>query len=105
MTSATKLEYLNQWQKCYEENEKLYQKQEEIFGLSPESLAASTIWKGFTAYTKCMAKLIGDESEWLEWYWLENDMGKKGYTAGDGAKPETVKPVKNLSDLLELIES
>lgn len=101
MTSPEKLEYLNQWQKCYEENENFYQKQKEIYELSPESLAASTIWDGFTAYTKCMSKLVGDTEEWLEWYCLENEMGKEQRLVGPKGK---TKPIKNLSDLLELIE-
>lgn len=101
MTPATKLEYLNEWQKCYEENEKFYQKQKEIYELSPESLAASTIWGGFAVYTKCVAKIVGDKDKWLEWYWLENDMGKKAYEADVHENG----PIKNLSDLLELIES
>ena len=102
MNLPEKLEYLNQWQSCYEKSEAHYQKIKEIFSASPESLNACKIWEGFRAYTKAIAKIVGDKDEWLLWYWLENDMGKEGMKAENR---NVIEPIRNLSQLLELIES
>ncbi len=52
-------------------------------------------------YTKTVGELIGDiEAEWLMWYWLENEMGRKGYPAGYYGN---TKPITCLEGLEELV--
>lgn len=58
-------------------------------------------WQLFDEYTKFVAEKVGDKGEWLSWYCWENDMGKKRMDAGYNNK---LKPIKNLNDLLKMID-
>lgn len=54
------------------------------------------------AYTRQMAKEIGDPDEWLLWYWLENGMGKRGFEVAQG---KDGRSIRNLEDLANWIAS
>jgi hypothetical protein len=54
-------------------------------------------------YTRAVANLVDDTGDWLEWYWLENNMGAKGLPAS--RKQGKMKPVTSIRQLLVLIES
>lgn len=104
MTSAEKLEALNQWQLQHSNLERLQSKVHAAFGSTPDSEFFETCWGLFDELTNATSLAIGDGNTWLEWYWSENDMGKKGLPVNDG-NGKLIKKVKNLSDLLEVIES
>ena len=96
------LELITEWLIIHDRLEKAWRSLEG--GLST-SMAGTplfeAVWFAFEGYTKTLAQLIGDtDAEWLNWYWLENDMGRKEHEAGyDGTK----KPIRNTADLTELI--
>ena len=51
-------------------------------------------------YTRAVSKRIGDVDEWLDWYELENGMGKsEGLVTGI----KGVDRVKNIEDLLKIL--
>jgi len=71
--------------------------------LSPESPLYSTIWALQGALTRAVAKNVGDESEWLDWFASENNMGERAGECCPGTGKPTRK-IKTLADLAWLIE-
>ena len=67
----------------------------------PESPFRSAVWGMFDAYTQTLAKILGDENGWLEWFAFECDFGKdaKEVQFSDG---ETLLVV-GASDLLAVM--
>ena len=55
----------------------------------------------FDSYITLIAIQVGDHGEWIKWFLWENDCGQKAFEAG---YDQQTKPIKNLFDLLELIE-
>jgi len=79
---------------------------EELIGplmLSPESPIYGTIWALQGALTRAVAQIVGDKSEWLDWYHAENSMGQSAGEACPGHGKPTRK-IKTLADLAWLIE-
>jgi len=56
---------------------------------APECPLFEAIEDVWSAYTVSLGELIGDDAEWLQWYWLECDMGNKPreVTPEEGAAP------------------
>lgn len=51
---------------------------------------------------KATAAAIGDKYDWIDWYVIENDCGRKGQEAG---YTDNIKPIRTVEDLLDLIEA
>jgi hypothetical protein len=62
--------------------------------------AVEDVWE---AYTASLRELVGDDAEWLNWYWLECDMGNKPkeVVPGEGAAP--IFCDRNLMNLARVI--
>ena len=61
--------------------------------------AVSSVMGG---YTDALSLAIDDQGDWLNWYWLENHMGKKGLPAArDHERP--LKKIEGVDDLLWLL--
>lgn len=96
----TALALLTAWKARHDNLHKLMTTVSAALGLSVESPLFEATWGTFDDYTKTLAALLGDTSEWMSWYQSENEMGTRGMAAGyDGA----LSPVKTLDDLLGLI--
>jgi hypothetical protein len=55
-----------------------------------------------SAYTESVGLAIDDQADWLNWYWMENGLGKKAMPAArDHKRP--LKKIKGLDDLLWLL--
>jgi hypothetical protein len=78
-----------------------YEALENVIGVDPDGPLAKAIGDVADAYTAAVSEQIGDEEEWLSWYWFDNDMGKKGLSAG---KPGKHMPIKTVADLAKAIE-
>jgi len=52
-------------------------------------------------YIKLLSEAAGDDSDWIEWYVFENEMGKRKLKAGYGGKE---KKITNLDQLCDLIQ-
>ncbi|GAB4059234.1 hypothetical protein [Uliginosibacterium sediminicola] len=65
----------------------------------PVIAAANTL---VSSYTQAVSVIVGCDvaDDWLEWYALENDFGRKGFEAGYDGK---LRPIRTLQDLLDLI--
>lgn len=67
---------------------------------NPLREAIEGIWMG---YTVAMSQLIGDKAEWLQWYWLERQMGNKPgdvHPAEGAAKITVTRDVLTLANVI-----
>lgn len=102
MTTDEKMKLLQTWETviCGMESEE--DKLQVTLQPDRDSPFMATLYKLETEYTNAVAKLVGDTGDWLEWYWLENNMGAKGMPAS--RQRGKMKPVTGIRQLLELIE-
>jgi hypothetical protein len=70
--------------------------------VSPESPLITAVSRMMESYTMTTALLVGDDSEWLTWYWLECDLGRKPKQAGNG---DNMRMIESINDLAELIDA
>lgn len=79
-----------------------YAKLKCLFGADPECSPVKAMYDTFGHYTKVLAKLVGDDDGWLDWYSWENDNGaaKLEAKASNWQEP---KPIVTTDDLLFLI--
>lgn len=102
MDSAQKLAVLKRWQEAIQAADEHFDAMCSLMGLQPEGPTFSAIWGLQGALTSATADLL-DDGVWLEWYWLENDMGL-GEKKASPAKGVDLRPIKTLQDLLWLLE-
>ena len=100
MESKDKLKALRQWERATLEMDKQLSGFEQLFGFT-ECPFIDAVYDLQLKYTKAVAKNIGDDSDWLNWYQFENGMGKKCLSAG---YDDDMREIKTLEDLLWLIE-
>ena len=100
MTKKERLTLLNQWQLQHDALDKAWQKMIDGIGVP---LVGSPLWEVtwelFAEYTVVVGDLVGD-TDWLEWYWLENSMGQGEKLAGYDGK---LRPIRNLNGLERLV--
>jgi hypothetical protein len=101
MTRYEKMLAIQDWMFAIENAESLIAPVREVLMLAPESPINEALDGVIKALTEATSKLVGDKSEWLDWYATENDFGRKGLSAGFMGHE---KPIKTLDDLLDLIE-
>lgn len=98
---AKKLAILTRWQKAIEEADANFDPVVEILGLIPESPLIEAFWCTQSVLTDTTSDLLNDGNGWLVWFWLENDMGRKGLEAGTEAEK---RPIRTLDDLIWVME-
>jgi len=79
----------------------LYDELYNMFGMNPESKYSTIVYSILGNYIDLVAEVIGDRSEWLEWYIWDNECGSKGFEAGVN---DNIRSVKTPEDLLWLID-
>lgn len=72
---------------------------------APECPLFSAIEDIWMAYTVSVSQIVGDKAEWLQWYWLERDMGNKpGEVTVSGQNGiEAIVVDKDIRSLAEVI--
>ena len=103
MTKPKILTELTAWQMQIDQSNKMIDQLITPLMLSPESPLYSAIWSLQGALTMAVAKNVGDESDWMDWFHAENQMGKRAMDACPGTGKPTRK-IKTLADLAWLIE-
>lgn len=96
-----KLAILTRWQKAIEEADAHFDPVVEMLRLDPENRVCRAVWRTQEALTATTSDLLDDGREWLGWFWLENDMGRKGLDAGTVAEK---RPIRTLEDLIWVME-
>ena len=88
--------------KLHRDADKVYDNLVKMFGgYIFESPLYEAMYSGITYAMNLISEKYGDTSEWLSWYIYENEWGKKKMEAGESGK---LKPITNLKDLWELME-
>lgn len=72
----------------------------DTMGLEPEGPTCTAVFALQGALTAATADLVGDSAQWLEWFWSENDMGRRGHEAGP---KDARRPIRTAEDLAWLI--
>ena len=101
MNNEQKRKRITHWHSDMIQMEETLDKVNSAIGLVPEGDLYHACSCMMSALTLTTAELVGDEAECLEWYWLENEMGKRGFAAGPDGKE---RPIKALDDLFWLME-
>ena len=70
-----------------------------VVGCSPESPLSQAIYAMVIAYTDAVQDALGLDT-WLEWYWLECEMGETPLSASIGDEP--LREIATLEDLIAL---
>jgi len=96
----TTLALLAEWVAHHDKIEKMMTGIKACIGLDPNGPLFDSVWRLFDGYTTALAAQIGDAGDWLPWFYMENDMGAKGYAAGYDGKQRNIK---TLADLYWLI--
>lgn len=68
---------LEAWKKRQEELTAQYNALHALTGAMPDSALLRPVFDVWDAYTVAVSELVGDKDEWLQWYELECDMGRK----------------------------
>ena len=96
----TTLDLLANWAAHHDKIDKMMDGIKASIGLDPNGPLFDTVWRLFDGYTTALAAQIGDDGDWLPWFYMENSMGSKGHEAGYDGKP---RKIKTLADLYWLI--
>lgn len=70
-------ERLRHWKRLHSDLMTVYGDMNTLTGAMTDSKLMSPVFAIWEAYTAAVSELIGDEAEWLQWYELECDMGKR----------------------------
>jgi hypothetical protein len=100
--TARKLAILTRWQKAIEEADANFDIVVDMLRLDPENRVCQAVWRTQEALTATTSDLLDDGLESLSWFWLENDMGRKGLEAGTVAEK---RQIHTLDDLVWLLEA
>ena len=92
---------LLEWQRIYGQWQAQYEVLQALTKCGPEAPIALAMGHMWDAYTAAVAREVGDENDWLEWYCWENDMGAKGLeVTSTGGKTINVKTVAHLARVI-----
>ena len=104
MEHKERMGLLNEWDLQLFQVDNIRKQIDEIFGCCIDSQFYSVMIDLAGKYTKAVADLVGDSGDWLEWYWLENDMGARGHEA-KASNWKKLRKVTNIEVLCKLIEA
>ena len=102
MNREQKLSALARWQQAIEQSDAAIDPVIKLLQLQPESPICEAVWRLQSALTSMTADIVGDFGDWLGWYAMENDMGRKGYEAGP---KDAEREIRTLDDLLWVMEA
>ena len=94
-------ERLKHWKRRQNELMAAYGDLAKLTSAMPDCKLLRPVFDVWTAYTVAVSELIGDRDEWLQWYELECDMGKrpKAVAFADGRELE-VKTLRHLARVI-----
>jgi hypothetical protein len=103
MTREEKLKMLEEWKSAHDNLKLRFVKLGRLFD-SVTGPLFDAAWMTFSNYTKLVSILLGDEFETLEWYWMENDFGRKSMEAGTKGRMRKITDFEQLLWLIEVCE-
>lgn len=105
MTDADIMPDLTAWHAAMVNMDAQYDALNALVGLSPESPFPDAINRLQSLATDMTAKAVGDDGAWLNYYWLECQMGKGMFSGGHGMAIIDGKeyPIRTLKQLARVI--
>lgn len=100
MTAADMLPLLTQWAERHAALSKQMDALAGIFGGTFDGPLFDAVWLTWDAYTEQLAHRIGDQSDWLQWYCSENDMGAKGLQVYSFSRSIKVRTLRQLATVI-----
>ena len=101
MDHLEKAKAISEWQDTMEEMEEHQNKLADFFRCAFDAPIFEAIAAMQSKYTKAVAQVVGDEHDWLLWYWMENDFGRGNLNAAfDGVQ----FPARTAGELAAVIE-
>jgi hypothetical protein len=92
---------LEAWAKRREALHAQYKELEALTGAHCECELLKPVWSIWGAYTVAVSELVGDQNEWLQWYELECDMGRKPKEVTSlGGKTVKVRTLRQLARVI-----
>lgn len=110
MRPDKRLELIEVWVAHMKLCDVYYAALEDIVGITVEGRLSRHLMQFKESLTRAVAHAVGDEDKWLEWFWQENDYGKKAHEcsvdvpARNGWKKLTCK-VRTPRQLLAIIDA
>lgn len=106
MNAFEMLPLLEKWAAIHLELKEADEKLDALTGRAPESQLCNAMWKTFDAYSEALeVQLIGrSDSDWLEWYRFECQMGARGMDV-QLVEGGPMVEIRTLDDLARLLES
>lgn len=92
---------LKEWESIYRDWQVQYATLNALTKCGPDAPITLAIGRMWDAYSNAIAREVGDENDWLDWYCWENDMGAKGLEV-TSTSGKTIK-VKSLAQLARVI--
>lgn len=96
-----KVEIIQNWIDKIKESNSLVNPVIDALQCEPENPISNSIDLIQTAYTEAVKQLVGDDQDWLDWFWWDNEMGMRGFEAG---LRENKRPIKTAEDLVWVME-
>jgi len=95
------LPHLERWAAHKAELEKQLDALHQVTGGGVEAPLPDAIWRLWDTYTDAVAKLVGDTTEWLNWFSMENDMGAKGLEVHSlGGRSKKIRTLRDLAAVI-----
>ena len=106
ISRAEKLKLLEVWQSRYLALDAAWDKFSAITKADCDSELGNAAYRLFDEYTKTLAQLLGDESDWLQWWIYDNAMGSKNWSSEyPVTKGKRKFRARTLVHLLKIIET
>jgi hypothetical protein len=101
MTTPEIIARLEAWATLQKAIAEQYEALQRLTDAGPECALMKPIWKLWAAYTRAVSEQIGDTNEWLQWYELECDMGRKPMEVHSlGGKVVKVRTLRQLARVI-----
>lgn len=91
-----------QWQETMEELDDQQNKLADLFRCAFDAPLFEAIANLQSKYTKAVSKNVGDQWDWLLWYWLDNDMGRGVLNAVIDGEQKHCRTPGELAAVIEL---
>lgn len=103
MNHHERVSILEAWLKRYHDADRAWEQLREATHASPECAIFCAMFGVFDAYTDEIARRVGDNDAWLDWFLWENAAGNRGFEAKASGWAEARK-ISTAMDLALLIE-
>ena len=90
-------EMLARWARVMRDMEAQYRTLDALMGSEPEAPLPLAVNRLMEAYTDQVSAHLGDSRQWLEWYWLECDLGAKPKVAGPHDDMRRIATIEDLA--------